>query len=130
MVTCSDLCQAVMFTIGQNIGNFLFSLPGDFRYGKFAKFAPLDFDGDHWLSLVVYGLPPMDDIFLNGESLSDKVWNVIDPFSLTQIPIEKGVSYTISSVGEKTFGAYVYCHFDGEVNGGYSFSVEPQGQKV
>ena len=76
-LTCSEACLVMQWSDGNDIGNFMFNVfDFNFQFTKVATFMTLDFEGDKWVSIVVKGFPPMDDIFLDGESLFDETWKV------------------------------------------------------
>jgi hypothetical protein len=73
---CSEPCLVVEWSDGPDIGNFMFNVFAQSQYTRIATFLTLDFEGEHWVSIVVDGYPPMDDIFLNGQDLYDETWKV------------------------------------------------------
>ena len=76
VVRCSNPCLVVQWSVGSDIGNFLFNVLALTQSTRFASFTTLNFEGEHWVSIVVLGYPPMDDIYLDDQNLNDATWRV------------------------------------------------------
>ena len=77
-------------------------------------------DFPHYLSLIVHSQLPVDDIFLDGESLEDLPWRSDGVFSFIHMTISEGFHQVWAS--SSRFSAYVYSH-TGELVGGSGYAV-------
>ena len=101
------------------------AIPLDHFY-HFCFFSTTDYDYPHYITLVVKGLGPMDDVYLDDESLESQEWSSAGEFSYMYMVISKGV-HRISSIS-RPLAAYVYCH-TGTYLGGYGYAVLPSSGK-
>ena len=77
-----------------------------------------------YLSLVVKGEAPGDDLYLNGTSLGYLSWNPIHGYSSAELAIPQGV-YELYSAGGRSFGAYVYIYNMDSANAGAGYTLLP-----
>ena len=133
-IRCNRPCLVEQYTIsvsGRLVGNFLFNIIPTEQYYKEAYFTTAAFIPEgvpHYISIVVQGLPPMRDIFLDGQDLNDVVtWRWFGEYTYTDMEITPG-RHQLSSTGDKKFAVYVYCHT--ENGGGFGYPIWPEGKHI
>ena len=72
---------------------------------------------------MVEGQPPMDDIYLDGESLGYLQWTIQGGILYVYMEVSKGF-HQVRSSPSKRFSAYVYSHTT-DFLGGYGYAVRP-----
>ena len=97
----------------------------DNEFSTSAYFTTLDVAPVSYLSLVVKGESPGDDLYLNGISLGYLDWVATNGYSTAELAIPLGL-YALESVNSRPFALYVYLHLGYYVGGaGYAMlSVE------
>ena len=93
MVTCSKKCLLIQYsvsTLGLINGDFMINVIPTEQFYKYSYFSTIDYDVQHYVSIMVHGLPPMDDIFLDGTPLNDETWRFRDKYTYIDLPVERG----------------------------------------
>jgi hypothetical protein len=123
MIGCSRGCHAYVATKGYSnyIGSGLFSVIATSEFYTSAFFMTPDYDFPHYVSLVLAGEAPYDDITFDGESLADQNWETADGFSYMWMEVTKG-RHLLQSEEDRGFAAYVYGHSLSWA-GGYVYNV-------
>ena len=114
-VTCSKNCLVTQYSKVMSEGSSIWSglfmqnllSENDFSTSHF--FTTLDMYPVSYLSLVLKGEAPGDDLYLNGASLDYLNWNPIHGYSTAELAIPEGV-YELYSADDRPFTAYVYLH--------------------
>ena len=120
--TCSKPCFLSQFTYGvaDETGNFLLNVLPIHQFYRSCVFVTMDYEITHYISIVAVGIPPMDDIYVDGENLQDLVWQTAEGISFATIDISNGFHDMYSTATE--FAVYVYGHTS-YYGGGYGYSV-------
>ena len=120
-VNCSRNCLVTQYSKFLNEDPFYFGLfmqnilpENDFTTSSL--FNTLDVVPSSYVSLVVKGESPGDDLYLNGSSLGYLNWTSINGYSTAELAFPSGV-YELDSVDSRPYAAYVYFHLN---NGGSS----------
>ena len=128
-VTCSKTClvaQIAKFQAFQDEhGNFMQTILAEADFSTYAFFTAPDPYPRLFLSLVVKGESPGDDIFLNGTSLGSLDWTAINGFSSAEMSLDHGV-YELYSMDSRPFAAYVYQHLMYR-SAGVGYTILPSG---
>ena len=121
-VTCSKRCLVTQYSKvkdegdSAHSGHFMQNLLSETDFSTSHYFTTLDQDPVSYLSLVLKGEAPGDDLYLNGASLDYLNWNPIHGYSTAELAIFPGV-YELYSADGRPFAGYVYEHLP---NGRYS----------
>ena len=106
-------------------GNFMQTILAETDFLTYAFFTTPDLYSISFLSLVVKGESPGDDIYLNGISLGSLDWTTISGFSSAEMLLDHGM-YILDSVDGRPFAAYVYQHTR-FITGGVGYALLPVG---
>ena len=128
LVTCSKNCLVTQYSkylydgISFRTGLFMQNLLPEKDFTTLAIFTALDIHPISYVSLVVKGESPGEDLHLSGTSLGYLSWNPIHGYSTAELAIPHGV-YELESVSGRPVAAYIYCHSstDGAGGAGYGF---------
>ena len=124
-VNCSDSCLVTQFSkaIADQSGAFMqFMLP-EHDFSTSAYFTTLDVQPMSFLSIVIQGESPGDDVYLNGTSLGYLTWTPVNGYTTTELPIPHG-AYHLESEDGRPFAAYIYFHLK-HAGGGAGYSLLP-----
>ena len=83
----------------------------EFDFLTSAYFTTLDVSSVWYMSLVVKGEVPGDDLYLNGTSLGNLTWSLANGYSTAEMEITQG-AYELESVNYRPFSVYIYYHMD------------------
>ena len=127
LVNCSKPCLVAQTgkALDYEHGNFMQTILAETDFLTYAFFTTPDLYSISFLSLVVKGESPGDDIYLNGTSLGSLDWTAISGFSSAEMSLDHGV-YILDSVDGRPFAAYVYQHTR-FITGGVGYALLPVG---
>ena len=126
-VNCSKPCLVAQTAkaLYNEHGNFMQTMLPETDFMTFAFFTTLDLHPTSFLSLVIKGESPGDDIYLNGTSLGSLDWTAINGYSSAEMLLDHGV-YELDSTDDRPFAAYIYQHTE-VATGGVGYTILPQG---
>ena len=132
-VNCSSNCFVTQYS------KFIFS--DSYRFGLFSQnvlseddfttssnFTTLDVHPIWYISIVLEGESPGNNLRLNGNSLGYLDWNPINGYSTAAVAIPSGV-YELDSTDGRPYAAYVY-YSENYAAGGAGFSIPMQSSGV
>ena len=110
-VNCSTACLVAQTATYQEHehGDFMQTMLSEADFSTYAFFTAPDPYPRSFLSLVVKGESPGDDIFLSGTSLGSLSWTAINGYSSAEMSLDYGM-YELYSMDSRPFAAYVYQH--------------------
>ena len=113
IVKCSRNCLVVQYTKPSfaDHGMFMQSVLPQQDFSTAAYFTTGVAVYTSFLSLVVEGESPGDDIYLNGESLGDLTWTEANGYTTAEMTLPQA-PYRLDSSNGRPFAAYVYLHQD------------------
>lgn len=129
VVKCSMPCFMIQSTVSQmerTVGDTMFNIIPTEQFYSEAYFSTSSIKKQHYLSIMVLGLPPMEDILLDGAPMESVTWRYRGRYTYVDIAVSEGQHY-VESTGSKTFSAYVYC-YTGVRGGGFGYAIWPQGR--
>ena len=127
-VNCSRNCLVTqyskhMYQSPFDFGLFMQNILPENDFTTFALFTTLDVYPTSYISLVVTGESPGDDLYLNGTSLGYLNWTAINGYSTAELAIPSGV-YELDSIDDRPYAAYVYFH-NNHAGGGAGYAILP-----
>ena len=122
VVNCSQACLVAQYSKTWSLTYGLLMLHGlpEHQFYTSAFFSDLQVFPPTYISLVVKGEEPGDDLFLNGDSLGYLSWSPLDGFSSAELSLSSG-NQEIVSVNGRPFVAFIYGHSYSERGAGYTF---------
>ena len=124
-VNCSEKCLVVQYSLHsrpaeRQAGMFMMPMLPDHEFSIAAYFTTLDVYPTSYVSLVIKGESPGDDLYLNGTSLGYLNWTATIGYSTAELAIPRGV-YQLESAYGRPFAAYIYLHMNsGSAAAGYT----------
>ena len=116
-VNCSKPCLVVQYSKCMYIssttraGMFMQAVLSENELVTSSYFTTLEVYPLSYISLVVKGESPGDDLYLNGTSLGYLNWAASNGYSTAEMAIPLGV-YALESVNGRPFALYVYLHLN------------------
>ena len=122
-ITCSEPCLVAQTakSLNNEHGNFMQTMLAESDFSTSAFFTTPDLYPTSFLSLVVKGESPGNDIYLNGASLGSLDWTAINGFSSAEMSLDYGV-YELQSTDGRPFAAYIYQHMK-SISGGAGYAL-------
>ena len=121
-VICSKDCYVwqIAYSTTGTMGAFMMGLNSMDQFYNASDFTTMDYHHPHHVTIVVDGIPPMDDIYLDGASLEDADWQRVGNVSFAYVDVSRGFHQMRSET--KEFAIYVYGHTFSR-SGGYGYNV-------
>ena len=110
-LTCSKPCLVTQYSkhIPNQSGMFMYTVLPETDFATFMYFTTLDAYPTSYLSLVLMGENPGENLYLNGESLASLEWTPFNGYATAELSIPEGV-YELESIDGRPFAAYLYFH--------------------
>ena len=110
---CSKPCLVVQYSksITNFFGLFMQQILSEREFSTSSYFTTLDSHPVSYLSLVLTGESPGDNLYLNGTSLGYLGWRPINGYTTAEMVIPQGI-YELDSLDGRPFAAYVYLHIN------------------
>ena len=120
--SCSKPCYLALYAFGirNTYGNYLMNVLPVNQYYRSCDFVTMDYDEQHYVSIVAIGTTPVDDIMLDGVNLEDLDWQTDGHVSY--VVIEVAIGFHHMNATKTQFAVYVFGH-SGTYSGGYGYSV-------
>ena len=124
-LNCSQPCLVVQYSksLYDSYGLFMQEILPQSEFYTSSFFTTLDSSPVSYLSLVLKGESPGDNLHLNGTSLEHLEWRAINGYTTAELSINQGV-YELDSQDGRPFAAYVYLHTN-TYAAGAGFTVLP-----
>jgi len=123
VVNCSRVCLVAQYSKSwSSYHQGLFMLHGvpEDMFQMSAYLSSLAVTFPTFLSLIVQGEEPGQDIYLNGDSLVYLNWTAIDGFTSAELSIPSG-NHELQSVNGRPFAVFVYGHDSSDTGAGYTY---------
>ena len=122
-INCSKPCLVTQYAKGnpQITSMFMQTILPEGEFSISAFFTTMNVSSTAYLSLVLKGESPGDNLYLNGESLAYLSWTATNGYSTAELAVSQG-TYELESLDGRAFAVYVYFHMEyASAGSGYAF---------
>ena len=126
-INCSKPCLVTQYAKGYHGRSSMFmqTILPEGEFSLLAFFTTMNVSSTAFLSLVLKGESPGDNLYLNGESLGYLSWTPTNGYSTAELAVSQG-TYELESLDGRAFATYVYFHME-VASGGSGYAFLPFG---